>query len=272
VCRICPPARDFAMIKNLRQHRRYLLGSLWSDFRFRYAGTMLGFFWFVVTPLLEAVLYSVIFSFLIGARSKDLHGDSYILFLLNGLLPWFAFTHLIVRGSNALNLSALYLRRLPIPTDVFIAREALVAMVSLFIYVLLLLPINLAFGNSLSWHVLLLPVLVLLFIALGYGIVLSLAHLRVFFSDLGEILGLLIQLWRWTLPINYSFNIFPEHIRSIFMFNPPYYFLTAFRGIFMEKELPSIAAWSHMIGWILIFISIGSFVSSRLSNEVKDQV
>jgi lipopolysaccharide transport system permease protein len=260
------------MLKNLYQHRRYLFGSLWSDFRFRYAGTMLGFFWFVVTPLLEALLYSVIFSFLMGARSRGLHGDSYVLFLLNGLLPWFAFTHLIVRGSNALNLSALYLRRLPIPTDVFIAREALVAMMSLFIYVLLLLPINLAFGNRLSWHVLLLPVLVVLFIALGYGIVLSLAHVRVFFPDLGEILSLLIQLWRWTLPINYSFNIFPDHIRSIFMLNPPYYFLTAFRGVFIEKELPSTLAWIHMIGWILIFILIGSFVSSRLSDEVKDQV
>lgn len=260
------------MLRELYTHRRYLLGSIWADFRFRYAGTVLGFFWFVVTPLLEAILYSVIFSFLLNARSQGPRGSSYTLFLLNGLFPWFAFTHLIVRGSNALNSSALYLRRLPISTYIFIAREALVAMISLGIYALLLLPINLIFGNTLSWHVLILPVLILFFIALGYGIVLSLAHLRVFFPDLGEMLGLLIQLWRWTLPINYSFSIFPDHIRSIFMLNPPYYFLSSFRGVFMQHEFPPLVAWIHMSIWILVFVWIGKFVSSHLAQEVKDQV
>jgi ABC-type polysaccharide/polyol phosphate export permease len=260
------------MLRNLYTYRRYLLGSFWTDFRYRYAGTALGVFWFIVTPLLEATLYSIVFSYLIGARSGGTRGVSYTLFLLSGLFPWFAFSHIITRGSNALNASSLYLRRLAISSDVFIAREALIAMFSLLIYTLILLPINLIFGNSLSWHVLVLPVLIFLFIAMGYGISLSLAHLRVFFPDLGEVLGVLVQLWRWTLPINYSYDIFPENIRSILLLNPPYYFITAFRDVLIEKRLPSIEAWLHMMGWVLVFGVVGSFISGRLESDVKDQM
>ena len=261
------------MLKNLYHHRYYLLGSFWTDFRFRYAGTALGLFWFIVNPLLEALLYSIVFSYLIGARSGGTRGVSYTLFLLVGLFPWFAFTHIITRGSNSLNISALYLRRLAISTDVFIAREALISMFSLFIYILILIPVNLIFDNALSWNILVVPALIFLFIAMGFGISLTLAHLRVFFPDVGEVLGVMVQLWRWTLPINYSYDIFPDILRSILiLFNPPYYFITSFRDVFLERRLPSPEAWLHMIAWVLFFGMIGSFVSNRLGAEVKDQM
>jgi len=260
------------MLKNLYHHRRYLIGSFWSDFRFRYAGTALGVFWFIVTPLLEALLYSIVFSFLVSVRSKGGRDISYTLFLLAGLLPWLAFTSLITHGSNSLNTSSVFLRRLAISTDVFIAREALISMFSLLIYIVILLPINMVFRNPLSWHMIFLPILVFLFIAMGYGMSLSLAHLRVLFPDLGEVLGVFVQLWRWTLPINYSYDIFPENLRAIMKFNPPYYFITSFRDIFIEKQLPSLEAWAHMVGWVVVFGVIGSFVSRKLGAEVKDQM
>ena len=259
------------MIQNLFRHRRYLLSSFWADFRFRYAGTVLGLFWFIVTPLLEAALYATVFSFLLGARTHGNRGVSYTIFLLAGLFPWFAFSQVIMRGSNTLKKSAVYLRRLAISTEVFIAREALIGMFSLVIYVLFLIPLNLAFGNLLTWHVLLVPIIIFLFMTLGFVISLSLAHVSAILPDLREVLGVFVQLWRWTLPINYSFDVFPEKIRSILIYNPPYYFITSFRDLFIDKRLPPFISWVNMIGWILILGLIGSFISSRLATDVKDQ-
>lgn len=260
------------MWKNIIRYRRYLFGSFWTDFRFRYAGTTLGLFWFIVNPLLEALVYSVIFSFIIDLRSGGHRGVSYTLFLLIGLFPWLAFSQFVLQGSNSLSASAVFLRRLAISTDVFVARDALLAMFSLFIYTLILLPINLIFGNALSWNVLILPVLIFLFTALGFGITLTLSHLRVLFPDVGEILGVLVQLWRWMLPVNYSLDIFPEGLRQILKFNPPYYFISSFRDVFLERRLPALEAWLYMITWVAIFGMIGAFVSNRLGAEVKDQM
>ncbi|MDD2921816.1 MAG: hypothetical protein PHQ36_05965, partial [Anaerolineales bacterium] len=144
------------MLKNLYVYRRYMFGSFWADFRFRYAGTVLGVFWFVVNPLLEAALYTVVFSQLLGARVSST-GVPYILFLLTGLFPWMAFSQLINHGSNSLNAAAVYLRRLPIPSDVYVAKDALISMVSLAIYLIVMIPISLLFHGKLSWYLLVLP-------------------------------------------------------------------------------------------------------------------
>jgi ABC-type polysaccharide/polyol phosphate export permease len=260
------------MLRNLYIHRRYLFGSFWTDFRFRYAGTALGVFWFIVNPLLEATIYSVVFTYLIGLRSQGTREVSYTVFLLIGLMPWLSFSTMLTRGSNALNSASIFIRRLSIPTDIFVAKEALISMFSLFIYIVILIPISLLFGNPLSWNLLILPILIFLFIALGFGFSLTLAHLRVFFPDIGEVLGVLAQLWRWTLPINYSIDILPDWLQTIFKYNPPFYFITSFRDVFLERRLPSLEAWLYMVGWILFFGGLGSFVAHRLGAEVKDQM
>jgi ABC-type polysaccharide/polyol phosphate export permease len=260
------------MVRNLYIHRRYLFGSFWTEFRFRYAGTVLGVFWFIVNPLLEVAIYSLVFSYLIGIRSQGATGVSYTLFLMVGLMPWLSFSTTITRGSNALNSASTFLRRLAIPTDIFVAKETLISMLTLLIYVVILIPINLLFSNPLSWSLLVLPILIFLFIGLGFGLSLSLSHLRVLFPDIGEVLGVLVQLWRWTLPINYSLDILPDWLAPIFKLNPPYYFIVSFRDVFLEKRLPSLEAWLYMVGWVVIFGLLGSFVSRRLSAEVKDQM
>ena len=259
------------MLKNLYIHRRYLLGSFWADFRYRYAGTALGLFWFVINPLLEAMVYTIVFTQLIGFRSGGTRGVSYTLFLITGLFPWLTLSQTINRVSNSLNMESTYLKRLPIPSDVFVAKGALVSTFSLIVYMVVLIPISLLFGNALSWTWLLIPVLVILFGALGFGISLILAHLRVFFPDLGEILGVLVQLWRWTLPINYSIEIFPSQLRSLLAYNPPYY-LSSFRDLIIDKQPPPIIGWVHMLGWTLVFITFGSIISKRLGSDVKDQL
>ena len=260
------------MLKNLFTYRRYLLGSFWADFRYRYAGTTLGLFWFIVNPLLEALIYTIVFSQLIGFRTGGTRGVAYTLFLITGLFPWLTFSQTITRVSNSLNAESVYLRRLPIPSDVFVAKGALVSTFSLLVYMIVLIPINLLFGNSLSWTWFLVPVMVVLIGGLGFGISLILAHLRVFFPDIGEILGVLVQLWRWTLPINFSIEIFPDWLRSFIIYNPPYYFITSFRDLIIDKHLPSIVAWIHMIVWTLIFVTLGSIISKRLGSEVKDKL
>jgi len=260
------------MLKNLYNHRRYLLGSFWADFRYRYAGTALGLFWFIINPLLEALIYTVVFSQLLGLRTAGTRGVAYTLFLITGLFPWLAFSQTVTRVSNSLNAESTYLRRLPIPSDVFVAKGALVSTFSLLVYMVVLIPINLLFGNSLSWTWLLIPVLVLFIGTLGFGISLILAHLRVFFPDIGEILGVLVQLWRWTLPINYSIDIFPTWLQSLIVYNPPYYFITSFRDVIIDQKIPSVVAWVNMFVWTLVLLVFGSIISKRLGADVKDQL
>lgn len=261
------------MIKDLFIHRRYLFGSFWAEFRYRYSGTALGIFWFIVDPLLDALIYTVVFSQLLGFRSGGGNGIDYAIFLIAALFPWLTFSRIITQGSNSLNTGALYLRRLPIPPSIFIAKDTLVSLMSLMIYMVVLLPINLILGHKMAWNLLLfIPLLSVLLALLGFGITLILGHLRVIFPDVGEILPALVNLWRWTLPINYSLSILPDWLRTILQFNPPYLFIKSFRDIIVERTAPSLITWVYMLAWVVFFYIIGSTVARLLESDVKDRM
>ena len=258
------------MFKNLYDYRRYLLGSFWVDLRYRYAGTALGFYWIIVNPLIEVVIYAVVFSQLISIRSGGGRGISYTLFLTSGLFPFLAFSQMIGRGSNAIKSNALYMRRSLIPSEVFVFKEALLTSSSFLIYLLLLLPISLAAGNTITWQVILMPVFAVLLLLLAFGMTLPLANLRILFPDLGEIIPALLHLWRWTLPIVFTDKGFPEWLQRLMSLNPPYYFIRSFRDVLIEHHVPSMTAWLSMGIWIVIFLAVAQLVSHRLRNEVKD--
>ncbi len=258
------------MLKNIYLYRRYVLASFWTDLRYRYAGTALGFFWVILNPVLEVIIYAVVFSQLVSVRSGGGEGISYTLFLTSGLFPYLAFSQMISRGSSAIKSNALYMRRSLVPAEVFVFKEALLSGFSFLIYLILLLPISLIAGNPLTWRILLMPVSAVFLLLLGFGMAIPLANLRILFPDLGEVIPVILQLWRWTLPIMFSDDNFPDWLRRLMSLNPPYYFIRSFRDVLIEHRLPSFEAWLSIGFWIVCFLIISQMISRQLRNEVKD--
>ncbi len=258
------------MFKNLYNHRRYLLESFWTDIRYRYAGTALGFFWVIVTPLLEVLIYAVVFSQIVSIRSGGDRGISYTLFLTSGLFPFIAFSQMINRGMNAIRSNSIYVRRSLVPSEVFVFKEALLAGFTFLIYLIFLIPISIFADNPLTWRVLLMPVFAIFLLILGFGISLPLANLRILIPDLGEMIPVLLQLWRWTLPIMFTDKNFPDWLRRLMSFNPPYYFIRSFRDVLIEHTIPPIQAWVSMGLWVAFFLVMAHLISQQLRKEVKD--
>jgi len=247
-----------------------MFGAFWTDFKYQYAGTVMGMFWMFIGPLLEVFVFAVIFSQIISIRSGGGKDISYTLFLTSGLFPFFAFSQSLNRGSNAINKNALLMRRALIPAEVFVFKESLLVGFTLMIYLIFLVVISVFVNNPLSWIVGLMPVLGVLLLIFAFGLALILANLRVLFPDIGELLPVILQLWRWTLPIFFSDKNFDPLIRRVMSLNPPYYFIRSFRDVLIEHTLPSTNAWLIMGFWIIVILLLASFISKRLSNEVKD--
>ncbi|MBI5944984.1 MAG: ABC transporter permease [Chloroflexi bacterium] len=260
------------MINSLSRYRRYLLGSFWTELRYRYAGTTVGFFWFFVNPLLEVLVYTVVFSYVINLRTGGQRPSDYVIFLCTGLFPWLAFVENLNKGATVLIANRLYLNRLAMPPAVFVAKNSLLSYFTLLIYSVILIPVVLLFGNRLNWTLLLIPVIGFLFQLMGMGISLTLSHLHTLIPDVGEILNPILQLWRWTLPILFKDDIFPEFVRPLLRWNPPYYFITSFREILTEQSVPSATAWGFMVFWVILFSMAGIFTATKLYSDIKDSL
>ena len=139
------------MIVNLWRYRAYIVKNALSDVRYRYAGSAMGIAWNVITPLAQIVIYSFVFSQIMVTRLTGLGSQaSFTLYLCAGLLPWAAFTDCVLRGANAFIENAHYLKKLPIPEQVFVAKNAMAATLFLGISMTALGLVTILVGSPLS--------------------------------------------------------------------------------------------------------------------------
>lgn len=255
-------------------HRRYIRQAAFAELRHRYAGTGLGVVWNVAHPLALIAVYSVVFTTLMKAKVAGQLSDQpfgYVLYLCSGLLPWLAFAECVTRGCNAFAENATYLRKLPIPEQVFVAKSALAATLGLAISfgLLLLIAPLLGLRPGATW--LLLPVPLLSLMTSGYAIALLSATLNAFFRDIAQLLNIGLQVVLWTAPIVYvADQPLPRWFLRSLAWHPLHPPLAAVRDLFLNHATPSAWAWAGMIVWPLVLLALARFTFEKLRPEIRD--
>lgn len=253
-------------------YRRFIWDTALADLRYRYAGSGLGVFWNVLTPLAMLVVYAVIFGSVFAQRtpSGSVAASAFVLYLSSGFLPWGAFVDCLTRTTNALVTNATYLRKMPIPEQVFVAQAASSAALGMLIAVGLLVIAALALGQRPMWTWIALPAIALLWQGFGFGLGLALGTLNAFFRDVGQMLVVVLQIWMWSVPVVYPESILPGVYRAVLPFNPAYPFLVTFRSAYLDGSLAPAWAWAAMLVWGVLAITVGHVILSHLRAEVRD--
>jgi ABC-type polysaccharide/polyol phosphate export permease len=257
------------VIINLYKHRGYIWRTAWSDVRTRYAGAGLGAVWNLLQPLAMILIFTVIFTQVFKQHRSNV---PYPVLLCSGLLPWSAFSECVNRGTHAFLTNAIYLRKLPIPEQVFVAQTALTTAINLTLSYTLLVVFAVVLGHLPSWHWLLLPAPLLLLISMGFGIGMFLGTLNAFIRDVGQVVPIVLQLGFWFYPICYPPEALPPWARRLLPLNPAAPFLDSIRDLFLDRHLPDARLWAGMIGWTLLWSVMGYAVLRRLRPELRDVI
>lgn len=258
---------------SLFRYRRYIIQNAKADLRHRYTGTGLGIFWNVITPLTQIAVYAVVFSKLMKARLPNADSPyAWVLYLSSGVLAWTAFNECVTRGVTSFIENAAYLKKLPIPEQIFVARTAVAATFSLTISLALILALATVTHGRFDAKWLLVPVACLLWQAMGFGMGLLLGTVNVFIRDVGPIVGVVFQIWMWTVPIIYPDNILADTVQKAVQFNPPYPFLRAIHDLLVYSTMPPTWVWPAMAGWAVIFMAAGFLVLRALRAEIRDML
>jgi ABC-type polysaccharide/polyol phosphate export permease len=259
------------MIRVLYHHRKYILHNAWNDLRHRYAGSGIGVLWNVINPLAQIVVYTLVFTKLMSIKLPEIaSGFAFPLYLCSGFLPWIAFAECVSRGANSFVENADYLKKMPIPEQVFVAQAAMSATISLFISLALLFGLSILMRFPANWLWLLLPLVTILLQGFGFGLGLLLSSINVFFRDVGQFLGIFLQIWMWMTPIVYPENILPDGLLTYLEMNPAYPFIHAIREIFLYDRLPPSWMWWMMCVWAFGIPALGYLVLRKLRPEIRD--
>ena len=265
-----------SVLENLRQLPRYrgLIQSLVSrELKARYRGSVLGFFWSFVNPLLLLMVYTFVFAYVMPpAQMKEIPNSA--LFLFCGLLPWTWFQASLVESSNILISGGNLIKKVMFPAEIL----PIVTVLANLVHFLLGLPILFAFliyfdvplrASELAWF----PVVVFVQLLLSVALALILSALTVHFRDIKDILANVMTLWFFATPIIYYWKFAPVGIRRFLNLNPFTHLAISYQEILYFPEDFGHWKWLLALGvasMLLFFFAY--FLFDRLRDSFAEEV
>lgn len=262
-----------AHLKAVWNFRGFVLGSIWREFQLRYRRTMLGITWPVLQPLAMIVIYTVIFSQVMKAKLPGVEGGfSYSIYLCAGIITWGLFAEIIQRSQSVFLDNANLLKKISFPRLTLPVIVVATALLNFSIVFALFLVFLLVTGNLPGMVIVaLIPLLVVqVLFAVGLGI--TLGVLNVFFRDVGQLSGVLLQFWFWATPVVYPATILPEWMRPWMNLNPMYHLMRGYQNIFVAGQWP---VWQNLA--LLAFVAVAlTFYALNLfrrhAGEIVDEL
>lgn len=254
-------------LRELYDYREMIYNLVKKDLRTRYKGSFLGFLWTFVNPLLQLMIYTIIFSTIMR-----INVDKFYIYLFVALIPWMFFTSSVQGGATSILagkdlIKKIYFPRLIMPLAV--VNSAFMNMLFSMVIVFLALIIS---GIGLSKYIFLLPIIMILEYLLALGLALIFSALNVFFRDLEHILGIVIMGWFYLTPIVYTVDMIPEKYLGVFYLNPMTSIIMAYRDILYYKQMPQFEILGQIFLWSLGFILIGYLVFQKLQKRFAEEL
>lgn len=254
-------------LREIYRYREMIFSLVRKDLRTRYKGTVLGFLWTFMNPLLQLIVYSIVFSFVMRVQLT-----SYYMFMFVGLLPWIFFCTCLQGGatsvvSNADLIKKIYFPRIVLPISMVSA--AFMNMIFSMIIMFLGLEVS---GIGVSNSLLYFPLLIILLYGLGLGFSFIFSALNVYFRDLEHILGILLMCLFYATPIIYPLELIPPKYLVWLKFNPMLHMIKAFQDVLYYKRDPEVQTLIVIMLLSLAFIIIGYFVFQKLERNFVEEL
>lgn len=236
----------------------------------KYVGSFLGLIWTFVNPLVLIVVLWVVFS--LGFRVQPTNNVPFVVWLTAGMAIWFAFAEIISGSAGAVVSNAHLIKKTIFHSQILPVVKIVSCLITHTVFLLMLMGL-IAFHKlpfSLYYFQFLYYLFAMSVFALGIGWMA--AALNVFIRDVGQIVGVVIQIGFWATPIFWDVQIMPERIQWVFKLNPMFYIVQGYRESFIyffpfwRHPLQTLYFWSITI---LVFM-VGALIFQRLKPQFAD--
>lgn len=257
----------------LWRYRRFIIGSVVREFRSRYSRSLLGGLWLLLAPFAMILIYTIVFSKIMQTRLPGVsHAYSYSIYLCAGLLPWQWFSELLSRNTtlfidNAGLIKKNSFPRMTLPLICFLASGLNFMLISIVFLAFLTLSGSLP-GGSIIW---VLPLLLLQGV-LGSGLGFCLGVLNVFFRDVGQAVGIILQFWFWLTPIIYPLEVLPERLQGYLGWNPVTPLTQAYQQIFVWHEAPQWTTLWPVLALTILTTVLAIYLYRAARNQLTDEL
>lgn len=257
---IARPSLPF-YVKQLWARRHFVLKYATSRNVSKYSQSMLGQLWQLLTPLLNAGVYYLMFGVILDQK-KDI--SNYTAFLITGVFI-FTFTQRTVSGgAKSISNNLSLIRALHFPRAALPLAYAVQELQQLLWSMLVLIGIVLLTGEPLTLYWLLIPVALLLQLTFNIGASLFMARVGAFARDMNQLLPFIMRTWLYASGVFFSIPDrvadLPESlafVQYIMELNPAAAYIELMRDLLIQGHTPPQWAWTTAIFWAVFALVIG---------------
>jgi len=255
------------MIMYIFEYSELIKNLVSSDLKVKYKGSVLGFSWSMLNPLLMMLVLYAVFSTIIKFEQEQ-----FAMYLLIGIIAW----RFLAMGTMTAMSSIVGKPNLV--TKIFIPREILTfssvasAFISSILEFLVLIPLLILFGVVPSFTIFLFPVVHAFFFLIVYGISLTLAALYVYYRDLLQIWDIVLQIGFYVTPIIYPLSMVPQKYEFYYMLNPITRLMIMYRDVLLFNTIPSLSDFLIVALFGVMTFAIGSTIFKKLSRRFAEEV
>ena len=271
-----PPTIMRRLALNLFRYRSLLATLTSRELKARYRGSVLGYLWSLVNPVLLLLVYSFVFTTIFQPR--DPNASPYALYLAAGIFPWFWLSNSWVEGTGALLANSGLIRKASFPAELLPVVSVLANLVH-FSFALPVIGVALAIARLQGievggWGALAVPLIVVLQLPMTAGVTLAFAALNAHFKDVKDILGNLLTLLFFMTPILYTLKTVRPYrlVYPLVAYNPFTPFIRAFQEALFVGAFPSLGLWLGMAVSSLALWTAGAWIFDRLSDTLGEAV
>lgn len=242
------------------------------DVKGRYIGSSLGFFWSFLQPLLQLILFTFVFSYVLKISLLGERGvENFAFFLFSGLLPWMGIQEMLIRSTTVINEQAPLIKKLAFPPELLIFSIFGSALVHQFIATIIFIIILIIFGKF-FFSFLFLPFLMLSELIFISGFCFFFSALNPFFKDTFQAVSYISMIWFYGSPIVYPLSLVPEKLKKILHLNPLSYLIESYRDILLRGKLPDLKFYFFIPFFGLIILMFGYLFFKKLKKYFSDLI
>jgi lipopolysaccharide transport system permease protein len=261
--------RQFAMPTSSprRNSLELVLRMALTDLKLRYQGSVLGFLWTLLKPLMQFAVLYIVFSVFMRIQVEN-----YQLYLLLGVLIWNYLAEGTTHGMLALAQKANIIKKVYFPRIYVVLSTSLHHLFALLLSLIVFFVFFFAAGKALPWTAPLLIVSLALLYALVLGLSLLLSVLHLKFRDTSQIWEVMIMAGFFLSPIIYPLEVIPAQYHTLLFLNPVTGLIQYTRLLLLEGQLPSLAGALYVTVFGVGVLAFGAWLFGRYAHKAAEEL
>ncbi|SFR77867.1 ABC-2 type transport system permease protein [Pseudobutyrivibrio sp. NOR37] len=259
--------------KEIYDYREMIFSLVRKELRGRYKGSALGFMWTFINPLLQLMVYTVVFSVIMKAGI-----DKYYIFLFVALVPWMFFSSALTGGASCIMASQDMVKKIYFPREVLPIAYITSGFVNMLLTFLVVFAVLIISGFGINPVALLfMPIIMIIEYLLAIGIAFLASALSVYFRDLQYILSIISMAWQFLTPVMYSQEMVEKQLAHhpmllrLWNLNPTTPMINAYRDILYYQRIPELKTLIAAIIMGVVVLLVGLIVFGKLKRGFAEQ-